>query len=193
MVNLKLHLKPVVAAFLLALAILQPQAAFTQQVLGDQDALDAMLETLSQAEPAQADRLADQIRNEWEKSGSASADFLLDRGKDAMDDGDVFAAIEHFTALVDHAPAFAQGWAERARAYFELELYGPAIGDLEHALALEPRHFDALTGLAVILDSMDKPEDAYEAYLQVEAIHPHQPGLTEALDRLEPMIRGREL
>ena len=74
-----------------------------------------------------------------------------------------------------------------------MDLYGPALSDLEQVIALNPTHFDAIMGLAVMLDEMGKPEDAYEAYQQVEAIHPYQAGLTEALERLAPLVRGQEL
>ena len=193
MVNLMRYLKPIVASVGLAMGILQPVVVSAQSDTVVAPSMDELLQQLSDAEPGQAAMLADRIQREWDKSGSASADFLLKRGRDAMERDEPEVAIEHFTALVDHAPDFAQGWAERARAFFVVELYGPAVGDLEHALALEPRHFEAMMGLAVILDTMNRPKDAYEAYLQVKAIHPNQPGLTEALQRLEPLVRGQEL
>ncbi len=152
-----------------------------------------MMAELRQAEAGRAEQLAGQIRRKWDASGSASADFLLRRTRKAIDISEMQAALEHATALVDHAPEFAQGWAERARAFYALDMYGPALSDLEQVLAINPQHFDAIMGLAVMLDEMGKPQDAYEAYLQVKAIHPHQAGLTEALERLEPQVRGQEL
>lgn len=193
MVNLKRYLKPVVTACSLFAIFLQPSVVLSQQgALVDED-VPALLLQLRDAEPAQAETIAERVRRAWSLSGSATADYLLRRGRKAMELGEAATAVEHFTALVDHAPGFAQGWAERARAYFALDLYGPAVGDLEQALALNPEHFESIMGLAVILDSMGRNADAYEAYLQVKAIHPHQPGLTEALTRLEPLVRGSEL
>ena len=37
-------------------------------------------------------------------------DLLLERGRKAMSEGDTNTAIEHLTALTDHAPNFAEGW-----------------------------------------------------------------------------------
>lgn len=215
MVNSIHLLKPTVAAFVLLMSCLQslivPGAALAQEnppVTGqtnptaeaeanDKPALpqdlEGMLAALPEAEAAEAERLARQIRRLWDASGSATADFLLKRAREAVTREDMTAALEHATALVDHAPEFAQGWAERARTLYALNLYGPALSDLEQVLALNPQHFDAIMGLAVMLDEMGQSEDAYEAYLQVKAIHPHQAGLTEALARLEPLARGRSL
>ncbi|MGR3714701.1 MAG: tetratricopeptide repeat protein [Shimia sp.] len=155
--------------------------------------LAGMMAQLRDVDEGAARSIADRIRREWDKSGSASADFLLRRAKKAREAGEYTQAIDHLTALTDHAPEFASGWAERARVFFEMDQYGRAIGDLEHVLALNPAHFDALMGLALMLDEMERPEDAYEAYLQVKAIHPHQAGLTEALQRLEQQVVGRSL
>ncbi len=200
MVNLPSRLKPIVAAIPLAMGILQPMvatsSAFAQEAAEGaavaQD-LGEMMAALADADPSDAERLEGQIRHIWDASGSASADYLLRRTRKAIEVEDFEAALAHATALVDHAPEFAQGWAERARTFYALELFGPAIGDLEHVLALNPRHFDAIMGLAVMLDQMGRAEDAYEAYLQVKAIHPHQAGLTEALERLAPQVRGKSL
>lgn len=204
MVNLMSRLKPIVAALPLAMGILQPAIATgsahaqdapetaMQGPVGAQD-LNSLLAALSSADPAEAERLAGQIRHRWDASGSASADYLLRRTRKAIEAEEMQAALEHATALIDHAPEFAQGWAERARTFYALDLYGPALSDLEHVLALNPQHFDAIMGLAVMLDQMGRAEDAYEAYLQVKAIHPHQAGLTEALERLAPQVRGKTL
>jgi len=120
-------------------------------------------------------------------------DLLLKRGRDALEAGDTKAAIEHLTALTDHAPDFAEGWHTRATAYFEAGLYGPALADLERALRLNPNNYNAIMGLAVILETFEQPKLAYEAYLQAQAIHPYHEGVGKALARLKPEIEGETL
>ncbi|WP_299419592.1 tetratricopeptide repeat protein [uncultured Shimia sp.] len=197
MVNLRHLLKPTVAAFVLCVTVFQPTVAVSQEndtseITSDGE-MSRMMAELKVADAARAEQLAGQIRHLWDASGSATADYLLRRTRKAIDVSEMEAAVEHATALVDHAPEFAQGWAERARAYYALDLYGPALSDLEQVIALNPTHFDAVMGLAIMLDEIGKPEDAYEAYQQVQSIHPHQAGLTEALERLAPLVRGQDL
>lgn len=148
---------------------------------------------LQVAKPEEAGRLAADIQLEWEKSGSASADLLLSRGRKAMETGQFQSAIEHFTALTDHAPEFAEGWVSRASAFAHAEMFGPALADLEVALDLNPQHFEAIIGLGALLELINRPADAYEAYELVRPIHPHHPAVTEALERLEPAVLGRKL
>lgn len=181
-------LKLTVAAVLLATVFFQPVVANAGQ-----EELDALLLELREAAPADATRIANEISLEWQKSGSASADLLLKRGREAMERGEFEVAIGHLTALVDHAPGFAEGWHMRAGAYFNVGLIGPALSDLEQTLALNPQHYEAILGLANLFEMIERPAEAYEAYIQVKAIHPHHPDVTEALDRLEPMVKGQEL
>jgi tetratricopeptide (TPR) repeat protein len=179
-------LKPIVAATAVATLLLQPMVASASQ-------LDDLLLQLRDADPTAAQIIAKEIELEWSKSGSASADFLLKRGRNAMERSEFDVAIEHFTALVDHAPEFAEGWVSRAGAYFQTGLLGPAVHDLEQALALNPQHYEAILGLAAIFEMLDQPKDAWDAYSQVKAIHPTHPDVTEALQRLEPLVKGQAL
>ena len=153
---------------------------------------DLFAKLLSADEPASA-RIEQDIWREWSKSGSPAMDLLLQRGRDAMAAGDTEAAIEHLTALIDHAPDFAEGWNARATAYFQAGELGPSISDIGHVLTLNPRHFGALTGLGMIFEQLDKPEKALEVYRAALAIHPHLAGVLESVARLEADAAGQEL
>ncbi len=173
----------------LSLPFVLPAAA-QEADLNDESAL---LEALTQAGPAQAKRLERQLQALWRKSGSASMDLLLKRGREALEASDTRTAIEHLTALTDHAPQFAEGWFARATAYFEAGLYGPALADLERALQLNPNNFNAIMGLGAMLETFEQPERAYAAYLRAQAIHPHHERVGKALVRLKPHIEGTAL
>jgi len=153
---------------------------------------DLFARLLSADEPASA-RIEQDIWREWSKSGSPAMDLLLQRGRDAMALGDTDAAIEHLTALIDHAPDFAEGWNARATAYFQAGDLGPSIGDIGHVLTLNPRHFGALAGLGMIFEQLEKPAKALEVYRAALAIHPHLAGVLQSVERLETEAAGQEL
>ena len=188
MAVLNSFLKHTVAAAFAATVFLCPIAVSAQN-----SDVSVLMAQLRDADPVDAQRIAKEIQLEWDQSGSASADFLLKRGRDALRRGDTEAALDHLTALVDHAPMFAEGWVARAAAYFQADMYGPAVHDLEQALALNPTHFEAIIGLALIFEVIGRPHEAYEAYQQVKAIHPHHADVTEGLQRLEPLVKGQAL
>lgn len=157
------------------------------------DKLDSLFEELKGADARAASRIEREIWNEWSKSGSPAMDLLLQRGRDAMEAGDTAAAIEHFTALTDHAPDFAEGWNARATAYFQAGELGPSVNDIAKTLTLNPRHFGALSGLGMIFEQLEQPEKALEAYKAALAIHPQLQGVIEAVERLEAETAGTDL
>ena len=169
-----------------------PDSARGDAPAGDA-ALDAMFEELKTADERAAARLERQIWAEWSKSGSAAMDLLLQRGRDAMAEGDTEAAIDHFSALIDHDPGFAEGWNGRATAFFQAGMYGESVSDIAQVLRLNPRHFGALAGFARILEDTDRPAEALAVYRAAIAIDPHLRGVEDAIDRLQADAAGRQL
>jgi tetratricopeptide (TPR) repeat protein len=159
----------------------------------EEDRVGELLEALQDAEGIEARRIAGQIRSEWSKSGSAAMDLLLRRGRDALEDEELGEAVEHLTALTDHAPDFAEGWAARALVFYQQGEYMLALSDLERALALNPQHFGALQGVGAIMQQLDRPELAYRAYEAVLALYPENTQVREAMESLETTVRGRDL
>ncbi|MCB1348409.1 MAG: tetratricopeptide repeat protein [Maritimibacter sp.] len=156
----------------------------------DETRLDALFEALADLDEPGWEQIEDAIWDEWSETGSPTLDLLLQRGREAMTAGDTAEAIEHFTALVETAPDFAEGYNARATAYFEAGLYGPSLSDIVRVLSLEPRHFGALAGLGVILEETGDSTRALEAFRAALAIHPHRSDLIEAVERLEAELQG---
>ena len=175
-------LKYVVAAFLAA-----------APVSADDAELEALFEGLKGADGMAAAQIEGRIYEIWSQSGSPSMDLLLTRGRDALEEGDTVKAIRHFTALIDHAPDFAEGYNGRATAYFQVGRYGLSLEDIRQTLRLNPRHFAAMSGLALILEEIGRPDDALEAWREVEKLHPNREGLQDAIKRLEREVEGETL
>ncbi|HBB82285.1 MAG TPA: hypothetical protein DC031_03185 [Sulfitobacter sp.] len=152
-----------------------------------------LMQKLREAPAAEAPRITHEIEAHWQRSGSASMDLLLSRGREAMANGDSRLAIEHLTALTDHAPGFAEGFHTRAQAYYAANLYGPALDDLERTLALNPDNYNAIFGLAVMIQEFGDLGRAAELYRRALALNPHHDDARAALERLRRDGIGREL
>jgi tetratricopeptide (TPR) repeat protein len=147
------------------------------------------------AEPGRDDweRIEGEIIRIWSKSGSPAMDLLLRRGNEALEAEDPMAALEHFSALTDHAPDFAEGWNGRATTFYVMGEYSLAIADVERVLALEPRHFGALSGLAFMFEAMGEEELALEALEAVQELNPNRPNINQAVTRLKMLSGDAEL
>ena len=166
---------------------------FSSPVAAQQTPLDELYQELGRADEGTYLRIERQIITQWENSGSAAMDLLLRRGKDALEDGAPDVAVDHFTALIDHAPEFSEGYYGRASAFYLLGRIGPALNDLRQALALNPRHFEAMRGLALIMEELERPDDALEVYEMVLAINPNAQEALDGVARLELQLEGQAL
>ncbi len=179
-------LKCAVASFGASLVILT-------SALAEPTELEALFEGLQTADEAAAGQIEGRIYEIWSQSGSPSMDLLLNRARDALTEGDTKTAIFHFSALIDHAPDFAEGYNGRATAYFQAGRFGLSLDDIRRTLELNPRHFGAMSGLALILEELDEVEGALQAWREVERLYPNREGLQDAIRRLEVRIGGETL
>lgn len=155
--------------------------------------LDQAFAELADPDNPDWQRAEARIQSIWSRTGSAALDLLYQRGIAAFEAGDYDAAIEDLTALTDQDPGFAEGWNARATAYYATGRFGPSLADLDRALALEPRHFGALTGLGIILQDIGRNADAAEAYRRSYALNPHSEAVRQAIGALERALGQADL
>jgi len=155
--------------------------------------LDSLFARLATAERDGWERVQTEIWAMWSQSGSDTIDLLLARAAKAMDERDLDLALRFLDDLVRLAPDFAEGWNKRATVHFLREDYGRSIADIQQTLALEPRHFGAMSGLGIILERLGDKKGAMQAFRRGLEIHPHLPNAQDAVDRLSPEVDGRSL
>ena len=189
------HIIKALATGFVALFLLGVNGAVAQVTLngGEDDGTVELLAELANPDAEHPEKIEEEILDRWSKSGSRSMDLLLERGRDALKNDDIKVAIEHLTALTDHAPDFAEGWNARATAFFELDEYGLSIADISRALALNPMHFDAMTGLGIMLEQMEQHENALLVFREVQRINPHRDRVNEAIDRLSALVDDKSI
>lgn len=156
--------------------------------------LDKLFERLKEAENAQAAKtIANDIERALERSGSATADLLYARAKEAMTARDFDLAID----LLDYVTTLRPGWAEpyhrRAIIHFVRKDQDAAFRDVRETLAREPRHYHALAGLGGILKNLGDSKGAFKAFNRVLEIYPHFSDLKESLEKMRPEVEGQPI
>ncbi|MCH8952812.1 MAG: tetratricopeptide repeat protein [Proteobacteria bacterium] len=170
----------------------RPQSPEAEAALR-RDRLDALFARLARGGGADWQGVQNEIWAQWFESGSPAMDLLLARATRAMDNGRLELALRFLDDLVRLAPDFAEGWNKRATVYFMLGEYGRSVADIERTLALEPRHFGALSGLGMILERLGDKTGAMRSYRRGLEVHPNLPGAAEGVERLAPEVDGRAL
>jgi Flp pilus assembly protein TadD len=156
--------------------------------------LDELFERLAKArDEEEANGVAAAIERVFQRSGSDTADLLLGRAMSAMERKENKAATEILDRLVEVEPDWAEAWSQRATARFMDGDRVGAVEDLGHALAREPRHFGALTGLGSILFHLGYEKRALEVFRRALQVHPQQPEVRSMIDRLAPKVDGLDI
>src|SRR4051794_36441499 len=120
----------------------------------------------------------------WMKSGSDTIDLLTKWADNAIDAKNYPLAIDYLDRITTLAPGYVEGWDKRANVYFMTEDYGRSLADLEHVLALEPRHFGALAGLGTIMHAIGQDGKALVAYKRALDLDPNLETVKDAISQL---------
>ena len=182
-------LRAALTAICLSASFVMPAAESAAQ----DSAEDLLFGQLLTSTPEESLRIERKILELWSDSGSPSMNLLLQRGRQAMINRNFEAAIEHLTALTDHAPEFAEGWNARATAWYLMEQYELSVSDIAVTLELNGRHFGALSGLAMIMEKFGEDAAALRVYSEVQNIHPNRAGLAEAMSRLRRKLAAKSI
>lgn len=156
--------------------------------------LERLLAELAEAEDeAAAAPIQTRVITLWSQSGSDAMDLLLKRGRDAMEGDKLETALAHLDALTRLSPDFAEGWNLRGTIHFLQEDYWSAMADVARTLAIEPRHFGALSGMGRMLEETGNEAGALAAYRAALAVNPALPGPKAGVERLAEKVDGREI
>lgn len=157
---------------------------------------DARLEPLfeqlkASKDPAVAQILEAQIWHIWTWTSNEDANMLMRLGLGAMEREDLEGALLHFDELVEIAPDFAEGWNKRATVYYRQGNFAASVADIERVLAIEPKHFGALSGLGMIYLELGEKRGALRAFEKARDIHPNLPNVDSVIRDLRRDVEGR--
>ena len=178
-----------------ALAILLALAAVSTVAADQSDASLALLFAELRT-TMDADRAADiegRIWRLWSNSQTEAANEPFNDGVFLMSQGALLEAQAKFSKAIEIAPEFAEAWNKRATVLFYLGKTDESVRDIQRTLALEPRHFGALSGLAMINRDLGRDEAALDVLNQTMEIYPAMPGIDERMKSLLEAIARKNL
>ncbi len=183
-------------AVLAFLAITFSAALPSTSARADQN--DPLLDLLfAQLQKAQSVEVAQVVSNRiwaiWQTNDKDSINILMRQGVRAMQTGDFATAYDYFSTMTDLEPEYAEAWNKRATVLFLIGDLDASIEDVKRTLALEPRHFGALTGLGMINDALEDEEAALQAYEAALDLNPYLPDAKARAEQLRKILEGRRI
>lgn len=179
---------------LAALALLLAHAIAPAVADQNDPALERLFEILQTTDDSAQALAADrEIWRRWGESEDETADRLMRTGLVALHSGDLAGAETVFGEVTERLPEFAEGWNKRATVrYFRGNLSG-AIADCGRTLALESRHYGALSGMGLIHMAKDDKAEALQWFKRALSVNPHMVGVRSHISSLQKALKGRPI
>jgi Flp pilus assembly protein TadD len=124
----------------------------------------------------------------WGRSGDEAVDTLMAEGVARLNEGESDAALALFDRVARMAPDFAEGWNKRATTLYAMGRFEESMRDIDKVLALEPRHFGALSGLGLCEIRLGKVREALAAFQRAAAVDPNLPGVQANIEALKKRL-----
>lgn len=135
--------------------------------------------------------VSDAIEKLWLASGSDTVDLLMGRALKSVEEDEHDVALRILDAVVAIAPSYAEGWNQRATVFYLKRDYRRSLNDLRQVLALDPNHFKAINGLALIMQEFGDKKAALEALRRGLKVHPFLGGAKQSEKELSRDVEGQ--
>lgn len=97
-------------------------------------------------------------------------------------------AIKKASAVLDHAPGFAEAWYQRGSAWFQLNDRRRAIQDWHQALELNPYHFVAAIAIGDAYLQLGNPTSALDSFQRALRLNPDLKRVRSQIAKLKNQI-----
>ena len=125
----------------------------------------------------------------WFEHPNADVERLMQLGVQRMNYQSYTEALAIFNNIVESFPDFAEAWNRRATLHYIVGNYEASITDIEKVLALEPRHFGALSGLGMVYLQQEELSKAKQAFEDLIDVHPNSPNAKQNLEIVNESLR----
>ena len=157
----------------------------------DQNApeLNQLFDRLKFAESAPAARIIEEkIWKVWFKTPGKDSEEKLSIARQNVQQGELSVALKLVGEIIVADPQYAEAWNQRAIIKFLAGDLEGSLDDVDQALALEPRHFGALSGRGQCLLRLRRYGEALTAYRKASIINPQNHSIRNYVFLLEGQV-----
>ena len=102
-------------------------------------------------------------------------------------------AYEIFSQIIAADSEWSEAWNKRATVLYLMKEYQSSLDDINITLALEPRHFGALTGQALNYIELKQYEKAIKSYKAAQKIYPAMGAAKKMIPKLQELINDQTI
>ena len=167
-------------------------AAYALGIIGDMDAVPPLVKALQDRDSDMRSNAEQALWAIWFRAGDKSVDDMLQKGAGYIKKEQYAEAIDLLTEVTQIAPEFAEGYNQRAIAYFMLEEWEQSIDDCKKVVTLNPVHFGAFAGIGQCYLQLGNFREALKAFQRALEIHPSLYGVAHTILQIQDAL-GEQL
>ncbi len=118
---------------------------------------------------------------------------LLFQGSVLINNEEFKKAYELFTKIIAAEPDWSEAWNKRATVLYLMNQYQSSLDDIKITLALEPRHFGALSGQALNHIELKQYEKAIQSYKTAQKIYPLLDSAKKMIPEIQELINDQAI
>ena len=139
-------------------------------------------------------KIEDKIWDLWVTHPSKnSLTKLLADGSSAMMDNKLDTAYNKFTEVIKLDPNWAEAWNKRATVLYLMGKYELSQADIDKVLAIEERHFGALSGQGLVQTALKNYQKAIDSYIQAHKVHPFMKSPLIMIEKLHLQLQKQSI
>jgi tetratricopeptide (TPR) repeat protein len=140
----------------------------------DNAAVDELFEELRLSDnEVEADQISRQIWTHWFTPSDSRLATRMSVAGNFIGEGNLEGSLDELNGIVTEYPDYAEGWNQRATVHYMLDNLDASLADIDKVLAIEPRHYGALSGRVLIYLKQGKHAEALRDMIAALAIHPY--------------------
>jgi len=175
-----------ISTLFLSLILLSPLIALAQT---NAERVDHLLEQLQEPLDYESQQeIKGAIMRIWEVSKSAELQDKINKIGYFINLRQYQVAEDFLTEIIAEQDDFLDAYYKRAIVHYYQGEIIEAEADLYRTLSLEPRHFDALKDLGLVVEKQNKLSEAKNVYTELHKILPFDKSVTEKIQNLEDSI-----
>ena len=102
-------------------------------------------------------------------------------------------AYNKFTEVIEMDPNWAEAWNKRATVLYLMGKYELSQADIDKVLAIEERHFGALSGQGLVQTALNNYQKAIDSYIQAHKVHPFMKSPLIMIEKLQLQLQKQSI
>ena len=164
-------------------------AAYALGEIANEDAIPSLVTALTHEDPGTRANAEQALWSIWFRSDDESIDAMMQKGVNHIKKRRYDEAVQVFSEVIRIAANYAEGYNQRAIAYFMSDELSKSVEDCKRTIELNPFHFGAFAGMGQCYLKLGDLSAALDAFQRALEINPNLYAIERIVLEIQSMLQ----